>query len=284
MNINEIHYPSLAISSIVFLPSRDLTEININLLLNKKKENKNYNYNDHISVINLSNNKFKKLKLFNLNGLRKLVLAENFELETLELVDCYNLDYLNISDCISLKEIIGLDQCMIQTIECENTKIDFLNEKNDINILFIKGLEQIQHVIENIYIGNSKHEEEELLNLGITHVFNISKNNYREYKTITENKYFIDDHIDENILLLLPVIIDKIKELQDKGEKIYVHCYAGVSRSATVVLYYLMFYHNYSLKYAIRYLRSKRMGIQPNPGFIKQLESLEKKFCIIKHN
>ena len=81
---------------------------------------------------------------------------------------------------------------------------DFLREKNDLNIIFIKDLEEIQHVIENVYIGNSKHSEEELINLGITQVFNISKNHYRDYKIIKENKFPIDDHIDENILSYLP--------------------------------------------------------------------------------
>ena len=282
-NKDEIDYSILSQASIVFLPDRNLTDFDCNLLLNKKNLKKGYNYNDQICVLNLSKNKFKTLRLSNLTQLKKLVLAENTNLEVLELIDCYNLDHLDVSECTSLKEIIGLDKCNLQIIECENTKLEFLDQRNNSSILFVKDLQQIQHVIDNIYIGNSKHEEDELIKLGITHIFNISRNHYRDYKTLTEIKYKIEDHSDENILIILPNIIDKIRELNNNGSKIFVHCFAGVSRSATVVLYYLMFYHKYSLETAFRFLRSKRMGIQPNPGFIKQLISLEKKYCVSKY-
>jgi len=279
-NNDEIDYSVLSQATIVFLPDRNLTEFDSNLLLNKKHLKTGYNYNDQISLLNLSKNKFKTLRLSNLTQLKKLVLAENTNIELLELVDCYNLDHLDVSDCPSLKEIIGLNECNLQVVECDNTKLEFLDQRNKGNILFIKDLQQIQHVIDNIYIGNSKHEEDELIQLGITHIFNISRNHYRDYKTLIELKYKIEDHSEENILIILPNIIDKIRELNNNGAKIFVHCFAGVSRSATVVLYYLMFYHKYSLETAFRFLRSKRMGIQPNPGFIKQLISLEKKYCV----
>jgi protein-tyrosine phosphatase len=283
MNPLDIDFKVLSTATIVFLPERNLEKFDCELLLNKKHQTKNYNYNDQISVLNLSKNKFKNLKLYNLIYLKKLILSENSELETIELVNCYNLDHLDISECKSLKNLTGLEDCVIRIIECENTQIDFLKEKNNSNITFIRDLEQIQHVIDNVYIGNSKHSEEELISLGITHVFNISNNRYREYKTIKETQFKMEDHIDENIMSILPNIIDNIKLLNDSGSKIFVHCFAGISRSATVVLYYIMFFHNYSYNAAFQFLRSKRVGIQPNHGFIRQLKSLEKKFVIVKH-
>lgn len=56
---------------------------------------------------------------------------------------------------------------------------------------------------------------------------------------------------------------------------LYVHCQQGVSRSATVVLAYLMLYHNLTLLDAVRAVRHKR-EIFPNDGFIKQLCVLER--------
>lgn len=56
---------------------------------------------------------------------------------------------------------------------------------------------------------------------------------------------------------------------------VYVHCQQGVSRSATVVLAYLMLYQNMSLMTAARAVREKR-EIFPNEGFLKQLCVLEK--------
>ena len=55
---------------------------------------------------------------------------------------------------------------------------------------------------------------------------------------------------------------------------VYVHCQQGVSRSATVVLAYLMLHLDMSLMSAVRAVREKR-EIFPNEGFLKQLCLLE---------
>lgn len=54
-----------------------------------------------------------------------------------------------------------------------------------------------------------------------------------------------------------------------------VHCYAGVSRSVTVVLSYLIRYSGMTLEQAIEYCRQKRPVIKPNRGFIRQLREYE---------
>ena len=64
--------------------------------------------------------------------------------------------------------------------------------------------------------------------------------------------------------------IDFIKLAMEKG-KVLVHCYAGVSRSATIVLAYLMQEHNLSFNAAYKLVKSKRPFISPNDGFRSQL-------------
>lgn len=56
-----------------------------------------------------------------------------------------------------------------------------------------------------------------------------------------------------------------------KGERVLVHCHAGISRSATVVILYLMTYRGYNLKTALRHLRQVRPVVNPNSGFMKFL-------------
>nr|DBA32035.1 TPA: hypothetical protein GDO54_007787 [Pyxicephalus adspersus] len=56
--------------------------------------------------------------------------------------------------------------------------------------------------------------------------------------------------------------------------KILVHCAVGVSRSATLVLAYLMIYQRMTLVEAINTVKDKR-GIIPNRGFLRQLLELE---------
>ncbi len=55
-----------------------------------------------------------------------------------------------------------------------------------------------------------------------------------------------------------------------------VHCYAGISRSATLVLSYLIKYYNFSLDSALEHCRKRRPIINPNAGFIDQLAAYEK--------
>ncbi|XP_066476096.1 dual specificity protein phosphatase 13A [Tiliqua scincoides] len=64
------------------------------------------------------------------------------------------------------------------------------------------------------------------------------------------------------------------KALTTPGGKILVHCAVGISRSASLVLAYLMIYHRLSLVKAIQTVKEHRW-IFPNRGFLKQLRKLD---------
>jgi protein-tyrosine phosphatase len=57
---------------------------------------------------------------------------------------------------------------------------------------------------------------------------------------------------------------------------VLVHCYAGVSRSASIVIAYFMHKHKLSLLDAMKLVKSKRSCISPNVGFLLQLKEFEK--------
>lgn len=67
--------------------------------------------------------------------------------------------------------------------------------------------------------------------------------------------------------------IDKI--VQDKGKRVLVHCAMGVSRSATIVIAYLMHKEGISLMDAFRKVKERRPCIEPNRGFQSQLIAYE---------
>ena len=87
---------------------------------------------------------------------------------------------------------------------------------------------------------------------------------------MTINKYYcIDDLADSEteaskFKLLLPKLFDFIHEAIINGNKVLVHCAAGISRSPTVVIGYLMCKWKIPLKYAISICKDKRPGIYPN--------------------
>ena len=59
------------------------------------------------------------------------------------------------------------------------------------------------------------------------------------------------------------------------GGVVLVHCFAGVSRSASTVIAYLMRYHNMTFNQAFAHVRGKRPWINPNTGFVTQLRRYE---------
>lgn len=67
-----------------------------------------------------------------------------------------------------------------------------------------------------------------------------------------------------------------ISEAFAQGGRVLVHCWAGISRSATIVISWLMKEHDMSLKAATELTRSKRWFINPNIGFCKQLHKFAK--------
>ena len=68
-----------------------------------------------------------------------------------------------------------------------------------------------------------------------------------------------------------------IKEGIENGQGVLVHCYAGQSRSASIVIAYLMKEKSLTLDESLKLLREKRPCVCPNMGFFVQLRSFEKK-------
>lgn len=55
------------------------------------------------------------------------------------------------------------------------------------------------------------------------------------------------------------------------GRPVYVHCHAGVSRSAMVTVAYLMSRNGWSRDEALQFVRSRRPLVRPNPAFMALL-------------
>ena len=66
-------------------------------------------------------------------------------------------------------------------------------------------------------------------------------------------------------------IVAAAGQLQDwvsKGEKVFVHCKAGISRSPTVVMAWLIAYQKYSFDDAWCKVVKARPIVRPNPHFV----------------
>ena len=66
-----------------------------------------------------------------------------------------------------------------------------------------------------------------------------------------------------------------IRRRLSSGGHVMVNCWQGASRSATVVMAYLLQHHDMDLASAVKMIKTKR-DIRPNNGFLLQLVTLEK--------
>jgi protein-tyrosine phosphatase len=83
--------------------------------------------------------------------------------------------------------------------------------------------------------------------------------------------YELSDDYNCNISLYFDEIGEKIK----KENIVLVNCVAGVSRSATIVIAYIMKYYNLDLKTVFLLVRKRRNRICPNKKFMECLLDYE---------
>jgi len=81
----------------------------------------------------------------------------------------------------------------------------------------------------------------------------------------------VEDISREPIELFFPEATKFIHSWVSRDQPVLVHCRAGVSRSASVVMAYLMTYQGYSLHDAFFLVRSRRSCVSPNVGFMEKL-------------
>lgn len=88
------------------------------------------------------------------------------------------------------------------------------------------------------------------------------------------------DTVDANLSGHLQKGVDYIADAKAKNEKVLVHCFAGLSRSASLVCAYLMREYRWSFEKSLDFIRLARPNACPNDGFVKQLEAFEKQLGI----
>ena len=65
---------------------------------------------------------------------------------------------------------------------------------------------------------------------------------------------------------------DYIDQALENNNKVLIHCMAGKSRSVTILCAYIIKKFGMNVKNCLKSIKNKRDIIEPNQGFIKQLE------------
>jgi len=136
-----------------------------------------------------------------------------------------------------------------------------------------------QEIIQGMYLGSiDAAQEKELLDeKNITHILAIAKGAYPKFP---ENfKYLTISVLDspsQNLIQHFDECFQFIDSARNSGKAILVHCMAGISRSATVVIAYIMSRMQLTFFEATAIVKSARRIISPNEGFTKQLLMFER--------
>lgn len=138
-----------------------------------------------------------------------------------------------------------------------------------------------------LYLGNmwQAQSRQVIVNLGITHIVNASQDvgNVFEKEGVLYHDVKLRDDPDSDIIRFFDStfrFIDHARHTHTTGHsndgrtrpcRVLVHCTQGVSRSATLVVMYLMRARRWSLVQAFNYAHEARGVILPNEGFLRQL-------------
>jgi len=142
-------------------------------------------------------------------------------------------------------------------------------------------------IMDDIYLGNihAASDAKTLNKYGITHILRVLKGNHG---TVHPDKFTykviqVDDLPNQNLQKyfesaheFLNDALSANKDGQIKN-KVLIHWMVGMSRSATILISYLMMrYPELSLLKAVKFVKGKRPIVSPNEGFWKQLKMYEK--------
>ncbi|KAK7930123.1 hypothetical protein WMY93_006518 [Mugilogobius chulae] len=133
-------------------------------------------------------------------------------------------------------------------------------------------------ILPFLYLGSAYHasRQDYLSDLHITALLNVSRRDLQpakgryDYKWIpVEDSHMADisSHFQEAIQF-----IDKVKQ---SGGKVLVHCEAGISRSPTICMAYIMRTQQMRLDAAFDIIKQRRTVISPNFSFMGQLLQYE---------
>ncbi|XP_059144103.1 dual specificity protein phosphatase 14-like isoform X2 [Physella acuta] len=138
---------------------------------------------------------------------------------------------------------------------------------------------QVAEVTSSLYLSSAAAVRgEKIRSLGITHIINVTLEIPNlQLPNLESIQIHIEDTPTARLGLYFDRCADKIHQVEKKGGKTLVHCVAGVSRSASLCIAYLMKYHSMSLEQAYRHVKRRRSVIHPNVGFWRQLIDFERR-------
>lgn len=135
-------------------------------------------------------------------------------------------------------------------------------------------------IIENLYLGNiddvqsEKFIRENNIKLIINAAIEVNVPIHEDVNIIMNLQWH--DSMEQPIdFCFLDYLANIINSFLKENKAVLINCFAGISRSSTIVIAYMMKYHNMTFNNAFNYVKSKRWIVNPNPNFQIILKNYE---------
>ena len=135
----------------------------------------------------------------------------------------------------------------------------------------------MSEITEQIYVGSyaDASSEQYLSDRSITHVITCANEFPSSLLRPGYKIQIVDDVADEKTKKYFLEAASVLDRWVREGNKIMVHCFAGMSRSVSVVITYFMMYKGWSFDLAYNHLKQRRYQTKIYPGFIPILKEIE---------
>lgn len=145
---------------------------------------------------------------------------------------------------------------------------------NHVENLYLEPTE----ILPGIYLGNAYNASnyKTIEKFNIKTIVNVSKELPNFFEKNTSIKYFqipIKDDSENHITEFINSVLEFLDKNgpYDEHNSLLIHCYMGSSRSASIVLLYLIYKYQYSYDAGLELLRSKRPIVNINTNFLKDI-------------
>jgi len=134
-------------------------------------------------------------------------------------------------------------------------------------------------VVPRVFIGDINHaySRKWLRDHKITHIVNAAVEipNYHKDMCV----YYNMNMVDYDRQSLSPQIQNAYRFMENafkntRDTRVLIHCHAGISRSSSTLIYFIMKMYNVPFVTACRYVKMKYPKANPNNGFVNQLMRL----------
>ncbi|KAG2382944.1 hypothetical protein C9374_004911 [Naegleria lovaniensis] len=153
-------------------------------------------------------------------------------------------------------------------------------DDNKSSVKIIDDGDETSPIVPFMYLGphfSAERDSDYLRNSkSITHILNVTKEISCKHKdSLTTIQILIDDNPNEALEHHIPQALQFINDCMKEKGTILVHCQAGISRSSSMVIAFVMNCLRMNLHDAYHYVKKRRSCISPNVGFISKLANYE---------